>query len=52
MKRIKLTMLAILIAMYQLAITDNGIVKAFSWILLIGLSLFLLAQLEKRYGLD
>ncbi len=50
MKIIKLIIVAILIAMYQIALADNGIVKALSWVLLIGLSLSLFARLEKLYG--
>lgn len=46
---IKLTIVAILVSMYQIALSDNGIIKALSWIAFIGLSLALVAQLEKRY---
>lgn len=50
MKKIKLTILAILVAMYQIALSDNGIVKLFSWFLFIGLFMVLVIELEKRYG--
>lgn len=52
MKTIKLTILAILVVMYQIALSDNGIVKAISWLLFIGLFMVLVAKLEKRYGMD
>lgn len=52
MKTIKLTILAILIVMYQIALSDNGIVKVISWLLFIGLFMVLVAKLEKRYGMD
>jgi len=50
MKKIKLTILAILVAMYQIALSDNGIVKLFSWFLFVGLFMVLVIELEKRYG--
>lgn len=49
MKTIKLTILAILMSMYGIAISDNGIVKALSWLFFIGLFMVLVALLEKRY---
>lgn len=52
MKIIKLIIVAILIAMYQIALADSGTVKAICWILLIGLSISLFARLEKLYGVD
>jgi hypothetical protein len=52
MKTIKLTILAILASMYGIALSDNGIVKAISWLFFIGLFVVLVAQLERRYGLD
>lgn len=52
MIKIKLTILAILFSMYGIALTDNGIVKAISWLFFIGLFMALLLQLEKRYDLD
>lgn len=50
MKTIKLILLAILVTMYQIALSDNGIIKAISWLLFIGLFMVLVIKLEKRYG--
>lgn len=52
MKTIKLILLAILAAMYEIALTENGIVRLISWIVLISLFMVLVAKLEKRYGAD
>lgn len=49
MKTIKLTIGAILLSMYGIALSDNGIVKLISWGLFIGLFMVLVALLEKRY---
>lgn len=49
MTKIKLTILAILMSMYGIAISGNGIVKALSWLFFIGLFMVLVALLEKRY---
>ena len=52
MKTIKLILLAILVCMYHIALSDNGIVQFVSWVLFLGLFMALVAQMEKRYGLD
>lgn len=50
MKIIKLVILAILMCMYQIALSDNGIVKAVSWLLFIGLFMVLVVRMERLYG--
>ena len=50
MKTIKLILLAILANMYGIALSENGIVQAISWLLFIGLFMVLVSKLEKRYG--
>jgi hypothetical protein len=50
MKIIKFLALAELVCMYEIALSDNGIVKAISWVLFAGLTLAIYARLEKIYG--
>lgn len=38
--------------MYNIALSDNGVVQLISWILLIFIGIVIAAKLEKRYGLD
>lgn len=48
MKRIKLTIVAILIAMYQIDLGE-GFIKLIGWLAFAGLFIALVAQLEARY---
>lgn len=50
MKTIKLIILAILVCMYQIALSNNGVVQLISWVLFISLFMVLVARLEKQYG--
>ena len=50
MKTIKLLTIIELICMYQIALSENGVVKLISWILLIFLGIAIAARLEKIYG--
>lgn len=51
MKINKLILFIEMVCMYQIALSDNGVIKLVSWILLIGLFMVLLVRLEKRYGI-
>ena len=50
MKTIKLIILAILVCMFNIALSENGIVQIVSWVLFISLFMVLVARLEKQYG--
>lgn len=50
MKINKLILFVEMVCMYQIALSDNGVIKLVSWILLIGLFMVLLVRLEKRYA--
>jgi hypothetical protein len=50
MKTIKLLTIIELICMYQIALSENGVVQLISWILLIFLGIAIAARLEKIYG--
>lgn len=52
MKTIKFLLLTELVCMYQIALSENGVVKLISWVLLIFIGMVIAAKLEKRYGLD
>lgn len=52
MKINKLILFIEMVCMYQIALSDNGVIKLVSWILLIGLFMVLLVRLEKRYGIN
>lgn len=52
MKKIKLTLFLILISMYQIALSDSGLVKFIGWIAFGILFISLIAQMEKRYGVN
>ena len=52
MKIIKLELFIEMICMYQIALSDNGIVKLISWVVFLVLFMAIFARLEKRYGMD
>lgn len=51
MKINKLILFIEMVCMYQIALSDNGVIKLIGWILFIGLFMVLLVRLEKRYGI-
>ena len=50
MKTIKLLLFIELVCMYNIALSDNGVVQLISWTLLIFLGLAIAARLEKLYA--
>lgn len=50
MKINKLILFIELVCMYNIALSDNGVVQLISWILLIFLGLTIAARLEKLYA--
>lgn len=50
MKTIKFLLFIELVCMYNIALSDNGVVQLISWILLIFLGLTIAARLEKLYA--
>jgi hypothetical protein len=50
MKTIKFLLFIELVCMYNIALSDNGVVQLISWVLLIFLGLAIAARLEKLYA--
>lgn len=50
MKIIKFLLIIELVCMYNIALSDNGVVQLISWTLLIFLGLAIAARLEKLYA--
>lgn len=50
MKTIKFLLFIELVCMYNIALSENGVVQLISWILLIFLGLTIAARLEKLYA--
>ena len=50
MKTIKFLLFIELVCMYNIALSDNGVVQLISWIVLIFLGIAIAARLEKIYG--